>query len=134
MKLRKTLAGILGAVVMLLGVGTFEHVNRETGVHAATETNSINFKDQGLTNGTVYTNFVIGHVNVTFASGGGTDPKYYTTGTGMRAYAKNTITFDAGEYNITKIVFTFGTGDGSNGITASVGSFSSPIWTGKTAL
>ncbi len=35
MKLRKTLAGILGAVVMLLGVGTFEHVNRETGVHAA---------------------------------------------------------------------------------------------------
>ena len=27
MKLRKTLAGILGAVVMLLGVGTFEHVN-----------------------------------------------------------------------------------------------------------
>lgn len=35
MKLRKTLAGILGAVVMLLGVGTFEHVNRDTGVHAA---------------------------------------------------------------------------------------------------
>ena len=35
MKLRKTLAGILGAVVMLLGVGTFEHVNKETGVHAA---------------------------------------------------------------------------------------------------
>lgn len=35
MKLRKTLAGILGAVVMLLGVGTFEHVNRETGVKAA---------------------------------------------------------------------------------------------------
>ena len=27
MKLRKTLAGILGAVVMLLGVGTFEHIN-----------------------------------------------------------------------------------------------------------
>lgn len=35
MKLRKTLAGILGAVVMLLGVGTFEHINRETGVKAA---------------------------------------------------------------------------------------------------
>ena len=35
MKLRKTLAGILGAVVMLLGVGTFEHINKETGVHAA---------------------------------------------------------------------------------------------------
>lgn len=34
MKLRKTLAGILGAVVMLLGVGTFEHVNREKGVKA----------------------------------------------------------------------------------------------------
>ena len=37
MKLRKTLAGILGAVVMLLGVGTFEHVNRETGVKADSE-------------------------------------------------------------------------------------------------
>ena len=49
-----------------------------------------------------------GVVTITFAKGTGTTvPAYYTTGTGARTYASNTITVDAGANTITEIAFDF---------------------------
>jgi len=60
---------------------------------------------------------------------GSTAPKYYANGESMRCYAKNTITVSAD--GITQILFDFGSGDGSNAITANLGSFSVDTWTGN---
>ena len=57
-------------------------------------------------------------------------PKYYTTGTAIRAYGGNTFTVSSSN-TITKITLTFGSGDGSNAISTDVGSFDSPDWTGS---
>ncbi len=69
-------------------------------------------------------------VTVTFAQAGGSNPpKYYDSGEAIRCYAKNTITIQA--QSITSITFTFGSGDGSNEITADKGTFETPTWTGN---
>ncbi len=60
---------------------------------------------------------------------GSNPPKYYDNGSAIRCYPKNTITVTA--QGLTSIVFTFGSGDGSNMITANTGSFSSNTWTGS---
>jgi hypothetical protein len=68
-------------------------------------------------------------VTIAFAQAGGSNPpKYYDTGCAIRCYAKNTITVTA--QGITSIVFTFGSGDGSNTITADNGTFATNTWTG----
>ena len=68
---------------------------------------------------------------VTFAKGSGfNDPKYYTSGSAVRAYSGNTITISSSQ-KIVGITFTFGNSDGSNTITSNVGTFSSPNWTGN---
>lgn len=70
-----------------------------------------------------------GAVTVTFAQAGSANaPKYYSNGSAVRCYGGNTITVAA--TNITGIDFTFGSNDGSNGITANTGTFVSPSWTG----
>lgn len=58
-------------------------------------------------------------------------PKYYTSGTAVRAYGGNTITLNATNATITGVTFTFGSDDGSNAITANGESFTSPNWTGS---
>ena len=63
-------------------------------------------------------------------SNGNTAPKYYSDA--IRAYAGNTITVTA--ESLTQIVFAFASGDGSNAITPSVGSFSVDTWVGNTDL
>ncbi len=73
------------------------------------KTESIVFAEEGLTNGTQYTDpFAIGSdgVTITFA-GGGNDGKYYTTGSGIRTYGGGTITIDAGSGTISEIAFTW---------------------------
>lgn len=57
-------------------------------------------------------------------------PTYYNTGTAIRAYAGNTVKVSS-EKAIEKIEFTFGSGDNTNAITADVGTWSEPIWTGN---
>ena len=107
MKLRKTLAGILGAVVMLLGVGTFEHINRETGVHAAKEVvETVVFSKQGYTNEQVINSYKGDKFEITFNKGTASyDPAYYTSGTNMRVYNGGNMIFSS-DYEITKIVIT----------------------------
>ena len=72
-----------------------------------------------------------GDVTVTFAKGNGSnDPAYYSSGTAVRCYPKNTITV-ASEKLITGVKFAFGTSDNSNSISADNGTYIEPDWTGE---
>ncbi len=71
--------------------------------------------------------------DVSFVFGGeGTAPSYYTTGTAIRFYAKNTLTINAPDGKvIRRITITFGSGDGSNKLTADVGEYADGVWSGS---
>jgi hypothetical protein len=98
----------------------------QTGQVAATE--KLDFST-GYTDASEVTGKTQGGVTVAFSKASGTNPpKYYTSGGAVRCYANNTITITASD--ITKIAFTFGTGDKTNAITANKGSFSTNTWTG----
>ena len=89
----------------------------------------------GKPNATVITSLKFGAVTATFDKGSnsGNAPTYYTSGTALRAYAGNTITFTgAVGITITEIKFTFGSSDGSNAILADSGTFSTDTWTGAS--
>ena len=88
------------------------------------------------TSNTVLTNTSVSvnsDISVTFYKNNGTAPQYYTTGTAVRAYAKNTFTVTAtsGSDPITSIFITFGSSDGSNVISTDVGTYSNGSWTGS---
>ena len=69
-------------------------------------------------------------VTITFSQAeGNNEPKYYDNGNAIRCYPKNTITISAPSINT--VVFTFGSGDGSNAISANKGTFSNNTWTGN---
>ncbi len=70
------------------------------------------------------------NINVTFSKGSSSNaPTYYTNGSAVRVYAQNKINITSTLNNIKKIVFGFGTSDGSNEITANIGTYSSGTWT-----
>ena len=72
------------------------------------------------------------YVTATFSkASGGTAPKYYAKGTSIRWYSKNTLVIESTAGSITGITFEFGSGEGSNAITANVGTYSSGTWTGS---
>ena len=107
--------------------------------YTAIDPNATNYKivasEQGYENGQAVTSLNFGVVTATFASNGGTSPAYYNTGSAIRAYAKNTITFTgAVGITITEIKFTFATGEGTNAITVNPGTFSTSTntWTGAS--
>ena len=93
---------------------------------------TIDFSKQGYTNGDAVESVEATNFTVTFDQGTNTSnaPKYYTTGTAIRAYGGNTFTVSS-SYTITKIALTFASGEGSNKISTDVGSFTSPNWTGS---
>ncbi len=71
---------------------------------------------------------------VTFNKGtGSTAPQYYTTGTAVRAYAKNSFTVKS-DYDFSKVEISFGSSDGSNAISTDKGSYEEDgdcgVWTG----
>ncbi len=73
-----------------------------------------------------------GVVTITLAKGDGSiAPAYYTTGTGARTYASNTITVDAGANTITEIAFDFS--QNSKNYTVDAGTYSKDAkkWTGS---
>lgn len=70
----------------------------------------------------------------TFAKEDGSNgPKYYTSGSAVRAYPGNTITIASSSLTIIKIEFTFGSSDGSNEITSSPATYSNGTWTGSAS-
>lgn len=73
-----------------------------------------------------------GVVTITFAKGTGSSaPAYYTTGTGARTYASNTITVDAGASTITKIAFDFSQNNKNYTVDAGTYSKDAKEWTGS---
>ena len=72
------------------------------------------------------------NATVTFAKNSGNNsPKYYDSGSAVRAYSGNTITVSS-SLTIIKITITFGSSDGSNSITSSPTGWTSPNWTGSS--
>lgn len=96
--------------------------------------NSVTFSELGYDNAADVTTVELSDVKITFDSGSNSNgPKYYNTGTSVRIYGSNTMTFDAGSKKITKIVLTFGSGDGTNELTATPGTFATDTWTGSSS-
>ena len=96
------------------------------------ETETVVFSEQGYTNGQAMSTYTGDNFSILFDEGTGNNgPKYYTSGEAIRLYGGNYMVVSS-DYVITEIVITFGSSDGSNGITASVGTYdkSSGTWTG----
>lgn len=88
--------------------------------------------DAGYENQAAVENVTVNsYISLAFNKGSNSNaPKYYTSGTAVRAYGGNTIGVNATNATITGIEFSFGDSDGSNKITATPGSFTSPKWSG----
>lgn len=73
------------------------------------------------------------YISFTFSKGTNNNfvPRYYTTGTAVRCYGGNAINVKGTSVTVTQIKFTFSTGEGTNTISANVGEFSSPYWSGS---
>ena len=100
------------------------------------------FSAQGLTNTEDVTTKGFNDSNnkivINFEQGTGTNvPKYYNTGSAIRCYAGNKITvkLNLTTEEVTKVVFTFASGEGTNELTfvgdSDEGSFDGTTWTGK---
>ena len=86
----------------------------------------------GLDNGTEVTSFTSDGITVTFDKGSNTNaPKYYSSGDAVRVYGGGTITVSGAE--MSNIAFTFGSGDGSNEITADNGTYADGKWEGSAS-
>ena len=99
---------------------------------------SIQFSNLGYSNQQVISNATISTlINVEFNKGtGSTSPAYYTTGEAVCVYGGGYFTVSTtGSAPITSIDLTFGTGDGTNTITANTGTYSSSsgTWTGSAS-
>lgn len=91
----------------------------------------IDFTAQGYTNQQEISSASAGHFSVSFDKGSNSNaPKYYTTGTAIRAYGGNKFTVSS-EYTISKIEITFGSGEGTNAITTNVVTYENGTWTGS---
>ena len=101
-------------------------------VEAGTHTATFNALAAGYANGEEITNVTIdSNITATFEKGSGSNaPKYYTTGTAIRCYAKNSFEIKAASGNITNIVLTFGSGDKTNPISTNVGTYADGTWSG----
>lgn len=93
---------------------------------------TVDLTAQGYANATAVSSVTSGDVTVNFDKGTNSNnpPKYYANGTAVRVYAGNYFTVSAGS-NVTKVVLTYGSSDGTNGITVDVGNFNTNTWEGK---
>lgn len=99
---------------------------------AKADVEKVVFADQGFSNQEEVTTVNATNFTVTFNKGTGSNPpRYYTTGTAVRAYGGNYFVVSS-SYVITKIVITFGNSDGSNKITTDVGTYNNGYWEGSS--
>ena len=96
---------------------------------------SIDFSAQGYSDQEVVESAEIDdNVSVAFNKGTNSNaPKYFNTGTAIRCYGGNYFTVSSTSGNISKVVLTYGSGDGSNAITTNVGTFNTETWTGSAS-
>ena len=116
---------MLTAFLLLTGMRSWGQMRTEA---------SIDFSEQGYENAQDMDGVVIDideNVTVVFNKASGNNgPKYYNTGTAIRAYGGNNFIVST-TGTISSITLTFGSGDGSNEIITEVGTFESPTWTGS---
>ncbi len=107
---------------------------KEEGGGSTTETANIDFSTQSYEKQQeISTVSIDDNITATFDKGTNSNaPKYYTSGTAIRLYGGGTLTIASSADNITAISLTFGSSDGSNDITADVGTWSSPNWSGSS--
>ena len=97
-------------------------------------TASVTFSAQGYSDQTAVTNVTMDNCTLTFDKGTNSNPpKYYTSGSAIRVYGSNTCTVTSTSGNISQIDIIFGNSDGSNAITADVGTYSNGTWTGSAS-
>ena len=97
-------------------------------------TTTLDFTAQGYANAAAISNLTVNGITATFDKGSNSNaPKYYSTGTAIRAYGGNTITLSS-TGTITNVTFTFSSGDDGNEITTNNGDgeWNEPTWTGNT--
>ena len=90
--------------------------------------------EQGWSDGANATTKTAGDITVSWSQNGGTNPpRYYTSGTAVRAYGKNQFTVTSAGENMSSISIGFGSSDGSLSISASTGTYSNGTWTGDAS-
>ena len=114
---------LLLLAVMLMGVGTAWGADEK-----------ITFSDKGYSNGQEIESVSGTDFTITFDKGTNSNtPKYYTSGSAIRAYGGNTFTVSSTTKTIEKIEITFGSSDGSNEITTDVSNYSDGTWEGSAS-
>lgn len=116
------LRGILFLLLCAVGLGN------AWGEEVTFDATKQGYSNQQVINSATITN----GITISFTKGTAS-PAYYTSGTAIRCYAKGGFTITSTIGDITKIVFTYGSSDGSNAITADVGSFDKNTWTGQAS-
>ena len=123
--MKRKLTLLLTAFLLLTGMCSWGQMRTEA---------SIDFSEQGYENAQDMDGVIIDideNVTVVFnKASGSTSPKYYNSGTAIRAYGGNNFIVSS-TGTISSITLTFGSSDGSNVITTEVGTFESPTWTGS---
>lgn len=95
---------------------------------------TIDFSKKGYENKTPVIKLTQDGISLVFDKGTNSNvPIYYTTGDAVRCYGGNWFSVTAASATITKIVFTFASGDGTNAITADAGTFETDTWTGSSS-
>lgn len=116
------LRGVLFLLLCAIGLGN------AWGEEVTFDATKQGYSNQQVINSATITN----GITISFTKGTAS-PAYYTSGTAIRCYAKGGFTITSTIGDITKIVFTYGSNDGSNAITADVGSFDKNTWTGQAS-
>ena len=96
---------------------------------------SVTFSAQGYSNQQAVSSYNGTDFSIAFDQGTNSNnaPKYYTSGSAIRAYGGNTMTISSSTKTIKEIVITFGSSDGSNAITTNVATYSNGTWTGSAS-
>ena len=118
----------------VIAAATYYAVFATASVGGGTTTESVTWSDKyNSTTNVEGAELTIGtNTKVTHNKGSNSNAcQYYTTGTGIRVYGGGNFVVTASGNTITAISLTFGSGDGSNTITADVGTYSNGSWSGE---
>jgi hypothetical protein len=103
-------------LVLAEGSASGGNTGGDTGGETTGNSIKLTLSDLGLANAADLGTITLSDgTKLTFAQGDGSNaPKYYTSGTSARMYAKNTLSIDAGTKKITKVVLNCSTYNGTN--------------------
>lgn len=125
--MKQKLTFLLAVLLLLTGMTSWAQLRTEA---------SIDFSAQGYANAQDFDGVVIDiddNVSIVFNKGTSSNtPKYYNTGTAIRAYGGNNFVVSS-TGTISSITLTFSSGEGSNAITTDEGTFQTPTWTGASS-